>query len=171
MSLTQISSRATSALAGSSLAGWFRTKEPRDRRIILGLCAVIGLTIVWLGVWQPINDWHTSQLERLNQAQNLLDWMKLNEAEARRVVKAPDTAGQRSVLPVITRSAQANGLKLNRLQPEANGVVSVVIQDQPFGSVMEWLQQLEENNGITVDNASIDQQGAPGKVNAQIRLR
>jgi general secretion pathway protein M len=97
--------------------------------------------------------------------------MKLNEAEARRMAKAPKPEGERSVLPVITRSAEANGLKLNRLQPEANGVVSVVIQNQPFRNVMEWLQQLEENNGISVEQASIDQQGPPGRVNAQIRLR
>jgi type II secretory pathway component PulM len=74
------------------------------------------------------------------------------------------------LIPIITRSADALGLKLARLQPEAGGVVSVVIQGQPFNDVVRWLAALEENNGVQVDRASIDAGDLSGIVNAQIRL-
>ena len=74
-------------------------------------------------------------------------------------------------MPIITRTADAQGLQLNRLQPETNGVVSVVLQAQPFNDIVSWVAQLNENNGVTVLRASVDSQGMPGYVNAQVRFQ
>ena len=66
---------------------------------------------------------------------------------------------------------QAEGLVLSRLQPESNGAVSVVLQGQEFNAVIRWLHRLQETNGVSIQRVSLDADGRPGYVNAQLRLR
>lgn len=151
---------------------WYAARESGERRVILALTVAVALTILWLGVWKPVSDWRATEHNRYQNAQALLDWMRANEARAREAARSGGPqSGNRSVLPVITRSAEAQGIRLNRLQPESNGVVSVVIQAQPFNEVLQWLQQLQENNDITIQRLSVDAEGTSGLVNAQIRLQ
>ena len=82
----------------------------------------------------------------------------------------PPGAGQRSLLPIVTREANSQGIRLNRLQPESDGAVSVVLQAQSFNAVIEWLARLQQAHNVSVQRVSVDAEGKPGLVNAQIRL-
>ncbi len=156
----------------SGAGRWYAGRDRAEQRIILALTVAVALTVLWLGVWKPVSDWRAMEHNRYQNAQALLDWMRANETRAREVARSGGPqAGNRSVLPTITRSAEAQGIRLNRLQPESNGVVSVVIQAQPFNEVLQWLHQLQENNGITIQRLSVDAEGTSGLVNAQIRLQ
>jgi len=152
---------------------WYAGREPNEQRVVLALTVVVVVAILWLAVWQPISDWREMAHNRYQNAQAQLDWMIANQERARAVAgSAPgDGGGERSLLPVITRSAQAQGIQVNRLQPEANGVVSVSIQGQPFNDLLRWLHQLQENNGVTVLRLAVDAEQRSGVVNAQIRLQ
>jgi len=167
-----ILARLQQRLLSSAAGRWYAEREPNEQRVVLALTAAVILTIVWLGIWKPISDWRTLEHNRYQNAQSLLDWMRANEARAREAARSGGPrSGNRSVLPVITRSAEAQGIRLNRLQPESNAVVSVVIQSQPFNEVLSWLHQLQENNGISIQRLSVDAEGTPGLINAQIRLQ
>jgi general secretion pathway protein M len=150
---------------------WYRTKDPRDQRVIQILVAATLLTIIWLGIWKPVSDWRDVQKNRLENARTTLEWMKLNEIRAREVAAAQASeAGDRALLPMITRSAAAAGLALTRVQPEADNAVSITLQNQGFEAVIRWLNQLEQNNGVVVSRVAFDVAG-PGRVNAQLRLQ
>lgn len=156
----------------SSAGRWYAGREPNEQRVIAALAALIVLAVLWLAVWKPISDWRSVAHNRYQNAQAQLDWMRANESRARALAAGNTrSGGQRSLLPVITRAAQAQGVQVNRLQPESGGVVSVSIQTQPFNDVLQWLHQLEENNGVTVLRLAADAQSQPGIVNAQIRLQ
>ena len=158
---------------GSGIGRWYQGREPGEQRVILALAILVAVSILWLAIWNPISDWRETEHNRYQNAQAQLDWMKANEERARAVARNATGGGGagRSLLPVITRSAQAQGIQVNRLQPEANGVVSVAIQGQPFNDVLSWLHQLQENNGVTVLRLAVDADQRPGFVNAQIRLQ
>jgi general secretion pathway protein M len=157
----------------SGVGRWYQGREANEQWIILVLAVLVTISVLWLAIWSPISDWRQTEHNRYQNAQAQLDWMRANEQRARAVAR--DTAGggaERSLLPIITRSAQAQGIQVNRLQPEANGVVSVSIQAQPFNDLLSWLHQLQENNGVSVLRLAIDaDQSATGLVNAQIRLQ
>ena len=162
----------TERLRGSSVARWLRGRERNEQRVILALGAATLLTVLWLGIWKPVSDWREVEHNRLLNAQTTLDWMRANEAQAReRAATRSAESGERSLMPLITRSAEVQGLQLTRLQPEAGGTVNVVLQAQPFNEVIRWLHQLEQNNGITVARVAFDADANPGFVNAQIRLQ
>jgi len=159
-------------LRASGAGRWFLGREQSEQRIILALGSAVVLVVLWLGIWKPVSDWRDIEDNRYRSAQTTLDWMRANESRAREIARAGSAqAGERSLIPVITRSAEVQGLQLTRLQPEASGAVSVVLQGQSFNDVVRWLQQLEENNGVTVMRVAFDADTQPGLVNAQIRFQ
>jgi general secretion pathway protein M len=165
-------SQAQQRLGASAAGRWYAEREPSEQRVVVVVMAAVAVTVLWLGVWKPISDWRTLEHNRYQNAQSLLDWVQANEGRAREVARGGGKdGGNRSLLPLVTRSADAQGIRINRLQPESNAVVSVVIQAQPFNEVLSWLHQLQANNGISVQRVSIDAEGTSGLINAQIRLR
>lgn len=155
----------------SSAGRWYASREPGEQRIVLALVGVVALSVLWLGVWKPVSDWRAMEHNRYQNAQADLDWVRANESRARTLAGSGESSGgPRSLLPIITRSAEAQGIQVNRLQPEGSGAVSVAVQGQPFNELVRWLHQLEENNGVTVQRLAVDAEGRPGIVNAQIRL-
>jgi general secretion pathway protein M len=156
----------------SSVGRWYLAREHNEQRVIAALAILIALSVLWLGVWKPISDWRSVAHNQYQNAQLELDWVRANEARARALARSAAAAGsERSLMPIITRSAESQGIQVNRLQPEANGAVSVAIQGQPFNQVLRWLHQLEENNSVSVLRLAVDAEGQPGIVNAQIRLQ
>lgn len=157
---------------GSAAGRWYAAREPNEQRIVLALAILVAVSLLWLLLWKPISDWRATEGNRYQNAQTLMDWMEANEARAREVAAGAATANsERALLPVITRTAEVQGIRINRLQPESNNSVSISIQGQPFNELIRWLHQLEENNGVLVQRISIDAEGRPGLVNAQIRLQ
>ncbi len=155
----------------SGVGRWYYRRERSEQRIIAGLTALVFVSLLWLGAWKPVSDWRAIEMNRQQNAAQLLDWMRANEQAARAAAsRGADQSGNRSLIPVITKAANVHELKLNRLQPESNGVISVILQQQSFNQIISWIAQLEENNGVSVQRASFDSEDAPGYVNAQIRL-
>jgi len=160
------------AFRNSSAGRWFFGRERNEQWILGGVAILFIVGLLWASVWKPISDWRTVEVNRKQNAQQLLDWLGANAQAAKQATSAGASAaqGSRALIPVITRAADAHDLKLNRLQPESNGVISVVLQQQSFNQIVGWIAQLDENNGVSIDRASFDSQDSPGYVNAQLRL-
>lgn len=157
----------------SGAGRWYAGREHNEQRVIVGLALVLAVAVLWLAVWKPISDWRAVAHNQHQNAQAELDWVRANEARARALARSGASAGtERSLQPIITRSAESLGIQLNRLQFEAgSSVINVAIQGQPFNQVLRWLHQLEENNNVLVLRLAVDADAQPGIVNAQIRLQ
>ncbi len=162
----------TQRVQGTGAWRWYAGREAHERPIIAGLVCLILASLFWLAIWKPISDWRVLEANRYQNAQSTWEWMQANEANvrsrARQSASTPDS--ERSLMPLVTREANAQGIRLNRLQPESDGAVSVVLQAQPFNTVVQWLDRLRQAHSIEVQRISIDAEGQPGLVNAQIRL-
>ncbi|MEM7079814.1 MAG: type II secretion system protein M [Pseudomonadota bacterium] len=164
--------RLTESLQASALGAWYRQKEQNEQRIILAVGCAILATILWAGIWQPLNDWRGSEVKRQNTATQLLDWVKRNQQQAQAATRSASRNGGpgRALIPIITRVAKANDIAIKGIKPESNGIISVSLQQQSFNDVVKWVAQLEENNGIVVQRANFDSGDAVGYVNARLRL-
>lgn len=161
----------THTLRQSGIGRWFYGREANEQKIISAVAAVILISVLWAAVWKPVADWQYVETNRQQNAQQLFDWLRVNEQAAKQsTANATSNRGSRALIPVITKAADAHNIKVNRLQPESNGVISVVLQQQSFNQIMQWVAQLDENNGVSVERASFDSQDLAGYVNAQIRL-
>jgi general secretion pathway protein M len=153
----------------SGVGRWYYGRESNERMIIAGVAVLVVVSLAWVLVWQPVAEWRALEQNRFQNAQRLFDTIKANEVQLRRA-NTPANNARRSLIPIINKAANAHELKLNRLQPESNGVISVLLQQQSFNQIIQWVAQLEENNDVTVEQANFDSQDAPGYVNANIRL-
>lgn len=155
----------------SAAARWYYGRDTQDQKVILAVTALVVLSLSWVLVWKPVSDWQAESSARQQRAQQMYDWLRANENAARQAARqATSSRRGNSITPLITRAAAAHEITVNRLQPEANGVVSVALQQQSFNKIIAWVNQLHENNGVSVERASIDGADAPGYVNAQLRL-
>ncbi len=156
----------------TSFAGrWFAAQEPRDRLLYLSLGALLLAVVLWAGIWRPLSDWQSIQANRHANAQTLLDWLQANKSRVQASLARGVEESASSVLPVVTRTAESRGIKVGRLQPESDGVVSVTLQSQPFNDIVAWIGELQGAHGVAIIRASIDAQETPGLVNAQLRFQ
>ena len=160
------------ALQASPAWGWWQGKPANERLVYSLLAGAATLALLWLGLWRPLADWQAEQALRLRQAEQLAGWLAANEAEARAVAAAGQggAGAGGALLPLVTQAADESGVRLSRLQPEDNGAVSVILEQQPFNAVVALLAKLELREGIAVQRASIDAYRSAGLVNAQLRL-
>jgi len=162
----------TQRVQGTGVWRWYANREAHERPVIAGLAFVILVALCWVAIWKPISDWRLVETNRYQNAQETWEWIQANESNARNRARQSTSpaSGERSLLPLVTREANSKGIRLNRLQPEGDGAVSVVVQGQPFNVVIEWLVRLQDAHNIEVQRISVDAEGQPGLINAQIRL-
>jgi len=156
----------------SSFGRWHQNLGVRER-ILTDLTAfLILLGLVYLALWRPIVSWSQAQQQRYEQKEALLEWMQLHSAEARQQNQnnTQPASGNGSLLTVVSNTAREEGVQLTRFQPEGNGGVSVVLQNQNFDLIVRWLGNLQSQHNVQIRQISVDRQEALGSVNVRINF-
>lgn len=158
--------------------GLFRARwealAPREQRIVGGGAIVLGLVILYLGVWEPLAAAHKARHEALEDARAVAAQLEILAAEMQRNRGAGGAmlgAGQ-SLLSIVDQSRRASSLTKppSRLQPEGDTTVRIWLDDVPFDALMRWLADLQSRYGVRVDTADIERESGPGLVNARLTL-
>ena len=155
---------------------WYVSKNESDKRI-LKLLAVLSVSLVcYFGLWVPLSKYVDTQKRQAYLAQSTADWLVANRMALETVATSAgsgtlSTGVNLPTISQITNSAAALKITLSRLQPEADGSVSVALDKQSFDTVAQWLASIEREQGFVIDKASIDKTNEPGLVNAQLRIR
>ena len=164
--------RLENTLRDSVAGRWFTGLEAKERTLAAALAALVALAAIYAIVWQPLHAWSSDADRRYQHQLALLDWMRQQEGAAREAAqRGQGSPASGSLLTVVANSAASAGLQLLRYQPEASGGVSVVLQNQSFNALIEWLGQLEQRDGVGVKQISIDGQADNGLVNARINFK
>ena len=174
--MTNVTETFTATIRSTSAHQWYVSKSDRDRRALKLLAAVAGLLVCYIGIWEPLSRYAAEQQLQANRAQSTADWLVTNRGALEATASSSGAAatGNRAAAPTIaqiTNSAATFNLMFSRLQPEADGSVSVALEQQPFNAVVQWLVGIENEQGFTIDRASIDRTNEQGLVNAQLRIR
>jgi general secretion pathway protein M len=163
--------RIDNAFRASAAGRWYGALEANERTLVAGVAAFLGLAILYFAIWSPVADWSHRADARYQRQTAVLEWMQQKEKEARAAgQRSEGTPESGSLLTVVANSAARSGVQLLRYQPEGSGGVSVVLQNQPFNTVIAWLSDLEQRDHVAVKQISIDDQTEPGMVNARINL-
>ena len=118
-------------LQQGSIGQWYVTKSPSDRLIIKILAALIAATIIYTVVWKPLSDYSQDQQARYVTELALSEWIVLNQEALRQSARQPVRGNSSpALIPSITNAANQNQLKLDRLQPDSDGGVSISLQEQ-----------------------------------------
>jgi type II secretory pathway component PulM len=142
----------------------------RDRRLLAGGLA-LAAGILLFGVVIPLDRSVAHAHERLARKHADLTWMQGVAPELAASAPPPAATGE-SLLVIIDRSARESGLAgaLAGSEPGGPGSLSVRLAKAPFDALVGWLGRLAQQNGVSVESASIEKADATGLVNAAIVL-
>ncbi|MEZ5597630.1 MAG: type II secretion system protein GspM [Pseudomonadales bacterium] len=99
----------------SVLGQQYFSRSRSDQRIIAIVSLLLAVSLLWFLLWKPVSDWHEDATTRMAQAQSTLDYVKSNEAAARKA--GSGKSDDASLIPLVTRAANAQDVTIGRLQP------------------------------------------------------
>jgi type II secretory pathway component PulM len=142
----------------------------REQRIVIG-GAVVAAALLLFGIILPLDRSVAHAHERLAKKRADLAWMQSVAPELAASAAPPAATGE-SLLVIIDRSARESGLasSLAGSDPSGPGRLSVRLEKAPFDVLLAWLARLGQQNGVSVDSATIEAAGTAGLVNAAILL-
>jgi general secretion pathway protein M len=146
--------------------------EQGDRIALSGLGLFFSLLFIYFALLNPMYSYHADSLAARDRQLSLIQYMRASEKQARSVkTETRSTASGQSLLSQVSRIAQQIGIKPNRLQPEGSDAVSVWFDSVAFNDLVKMLRQVQAQQGIVVQQISIDKEDQPGVVRARIVLR
>jgi general secretion pathway protein M len=155
------------------LKEWFAQLAPRERWMVLLCAVVVGVAVLYGGIWQPLVKAQKQREEALASARTVAGRIEelavlSQQAHAGRGLPVNRSA---SILGVVDQGAGGTlGKAPSRIQPEGDREVKVWIEDVPSDNLLRWLQELETRFGIHAQTAEIEKQSTPGLVSAQLSL-
>lgn len=148
--------------------------KPREQYLVMGLGAVFALLLAYLLLIRPATGAVEASEKRLQAKQELLQWMKSNESVVMSsrggASGAPSLNGQ-DILGIVNSAASRNGIQLQRYEPEGQSKLRVWLENVSFNNLTRWLDQLQNNNGVSVSSISLDSGKASGFVSAKVLLK
>ncbi len=158
------------------MKAWWRTLSSKDQRIaMIIILAALGF-VVWVSVWRPLTAAQTEWSLRADRAQSELQWMHQAQQELSRLrgsAQPTRSRGSQSLLSLAEQTATSAGLgnALRRGEPSGEDALQMWFEDAPFDGLMRWLEQLQSDYTIVVEDASLDRSSQPGLVDVRLALK
>jgi general secretion pathway protein M len=149
---------------------WWQGKSRRERRIVRLLVVLVSIVVFWAGIWQPLQrDAHRLRLEREHEAAALVQ-ARSDVDEMARLQRTPAPA-MTDVRMNLERSLASSGLRnavtdLQWQQRRARVTFAAV----EFAAMMKWLETLQREGGIILQEATLSARVEPGSVRAELVL-
>lgn len=148
---------------------------PRERVIVIVGSIVVALTVIYLGIIEPVSTAHANRISALASSRALATQL---EVAAAAVASAGPNRGAAqagrgmSLLAAIDQSTRAGTLAKPpaSLQPEGDHEVKVRFEEVPFDSLVRWLAELQTQYGVSVQQLDVESQGGAGLVNVRLSL-
>ena len=153
-------------------ARW-KALEERERRAIALLAGFLGIVLFYLLVWNPVRSGVAGARARLSAMQTQLARVQEHAAQVETLRRAPRVAPAANPVAAVEQAAARHGLReqMKRIDSDGSRAVRIQIEGAPFASVMAWLVELQQQNGLRAESASFDRHANPGAVNARLLLR
>jgi general secretion pathway protein M len=145
----------------------------RERTLVIG-GSVLALILVVLAIVLPLQNRVSAAAERVQQKRNDLVWLRqVGPQLASLQSTRPRGTLTESLAALVDRTAREAGFSKNLAgtQASGDGGLNVRLDKMAFDAMVNWLSQLHERYGVSVDSASVDSAGAPGTITATLVLR
>ena len=151
----------------SAIGNYYHAQSARDQLILLGVAALLTVALFVVLVWRPLHDWKTDSEMRYDNSVALLTYMRANRERIQANVQGGDA---QSLLSVVGDVAREKSLHLSRLQPEGEGSVTVVMDDEEFDKIVAFVDILEREHQLAMRQVSIDRK-SPGRASARLVIQ
>lgn len=147
------------------------TRTAREQVLLAIMAGIIGVTIIFLGIIQPLMSYRNQSLNEFQDAlethvttvENIEIW---NETAQSRPDNGNDT---RSLQTLVAEQARQSGLTLSRIQPLENNQLGVWAENVSEQVLMTTLIQLRTEHNLHIQRITIDREDG-GLVRTQFLL-
>ena len=156
------------------LRNTWNSLQSRERLVVgVGaaiLLALLGYSIVWAPVQRDLSNLRIDVPKQRTQ-------LALMRVQAKQVAQLRGSAlakiASGNLLTKLEQSAQNRGLRENitRMEPDETNSVRLSLDSVDFNALLRWLKELQTQNGIRPESATITAQSDPGLVNARLLMR
>lgn len=157
-------------LERSLLVQRWRALAPRDRLSLTCLALFVLLVLLYLVLWQPAQQRLASARSAFETQRELHAYLQSRAPLARSLASKPQVSIEPARLQgLVTASAAAQGLAIERLDSDGGGVLQVSVQPASFAQLLRWFAALEAQ-GVQIAEAGLDR-AEDSKVAARLSLR
>jgi len=146
---------------------WWDDRAPRERSLLLVLATILLLWGSWAGIWLPLQQARTAAQSEIRLYTELAT--RLRTAGPTLQTPAAGTIRSQPVQMIVTITASESALQIRQIEQQGE-VTRVVLETVDFNRLVQWLDRLERDAGVTVAAGRIERQTAPGVVNARLSL-
>lgn len=132
---------------------WWRGRSLREQRLLLVMGALLAVTILWLGIYRPIQNGLSAARERHQQAVIRLGEVRTEAAALRTLGRAGAARLPGPLAAVVMQSAAEAGFGNATVAPQGDARVSISIPSGRSAPLLRWIGSLEAG-GVIVERLS-----------------
>ncbi|WP_297775932.1 type II secretion system protein GspM [uncultured Roseovarius sp.] len=131
----------------------------REKWLVASSCSLLVIFALWLYVWKPLNEQRAIQQNRIARYLALINIAGETTATGRE--PATICTDSSALGPRITKSAEAFGVPLARLDPEG-ARLRITVSTVDYSEAMLWISELDASacaRAIAVEMVRLTEQG------------
>jgi type II secretory pathway component PulM len=139
---------------------YWAERTVREQLLLAGMSALILAVVTWYLILAPALSWRTDARQAHESAVTGYETMIAGVARYRsqlEVASEPRAGG--ALRSVVGTTANERSLAISRVQPLEDGRLGVWMESVSDDALMAWLVALSRDEGIRVDQISIDREG------------
>ena len=142
---------------------WWQQLNLREQRLVLGLGSVVLVFLFYNHAWLALHNNLEKAAKKNARQQELLIWMETNVARYQAAKRGAGASSSGSLSSIVNRTASRHGIKIARMQPQADDL-QVWLDQVPFRQLLQWLEQLSNNEGLSVQAIDVSRDDQAGIV-------
>lgn len=138
----------------------------KEQKLVLFMSGLIVVFLFIQLVWLPLNENVKLGKENIARQQQLYQWIQENTAHYQASAGQGNNANNGELSMVINQSAARRQIRISRIHPQENAL-QLTLEDVEFNRLVDWIQQLSQENKISVQAIDIVKTDVPGVVSVK----
>lgn len=136
-----------------TVMAWWKGRSLREQRLLLVMLALLGVTILWLGIYRPVDAALSAARARHADAAVRLGEVRAQATTLGALAKSFVAPPAGPLVELVTADANAAGFGAAVIAPQGDRRVSVSIPSARPAALFGWVSRLE-GRGIIVERLS-----------------
>jgi len=129
---------------------WWRERSLREQRMLLVMFALLAVTILWLGIYRPVQNRLSAAREQHQEAVVRLGDVRAQADALRALGRTGLPSLPATLADVVTQAANEAGFANATVAPQGDTRVTVSIPSARPAPVLSWIARLEAR-GVIVE--------------------
>lgn len=142
----------------------------RDRRLLNLVTFFFIIFIFYRLVFSPAYVYFLSAIHDYEKQIDNYEWILKQKPIVTELIRENDTKREGSLLSVASSTAKNYQINFSRFEPLGDDKVRLRLDKVNFNSLVSWLGELENNEGISAADISLDS-SSPGFVSVRLTLQ